>query len=34
MLEINYTRGSIPDNGGVLFDRGFVKEGGSFSFKV
>lgn len=28
MLGINYTRGSIPDNDGVLFDRGIVKEGG------
>lgn len=34
MLGINYTRGSIPDNDGILFDRGFVKEGGAFSFKV
>lgn len=33
MLGINYTRGSIPDNDGVLFDRGFVKEGGSLALR-
>lgn len=33
MLGINYTRGSIPDNDGVLFDRGFVKEGGPLALR-
>lgn len=33
MLGINYTRESIPDNDGVLFDRGFVKEGGSLALR-
>lgn len=34
MLGINYTRGSIPDNDGVLKDRGFVKENGSLALKT
>lgn len=34
MLGINYTRGSIPDNDGVLYDRGYVKENGALALRA